>query len=807
MSTNNTYKIPDPLASDAEKESEAYGLQMAHFIDSEWFNGGIESSGSQYMTRRKWIADKRLFVRAENDTSESKNLFARNTGDLDYVNLDWEQLNLSQKFCRIVSNGIQDSNYNLDIRSFDAISVKLKQDRIDVFKTKMYAKPMLERAKELGLPDLTPKGFVPEDEEELNLYMEIKDRPKIEIAEEIMIDYVKKTNDWNSIERDKNKDLVEVGLAVCRVWIDKNDGVKVEYVDPGNYGHSYVKKNNFSDAYYHFYVDTISINDIKRESGFDDATLRHIAKTHNAANTLDYSMNYDECSMEKLLGMRIHVMRFTFKSAKRITHKKTINKKGQVTKISKRTDDFNPPENMSDLKISKVLDTWYEGNYIVGTDKLYGYQECENLVRDDMNKAKSPFIAIATDIYDNRLHSFLGDIQPMCKQLQREHLKIQQLVAELKPDLTQIDLDSLADLGPEGEGDEGGGDKKENWQMALNLLNTKGVVITQRTDMGELGMKEGAGARPISSQQGSALAPLLNTWAHYYNLIRDVTGVNPARDGSLTSDALVGVSEMQQLASNTATQHIVEAATDFTKTAAELISSRLHSIFKHDKAGYLKRIYENAVGKHNLEALEVLADRSLHEFGFSVEMVPSKKEMEAFSNDLAIAMQEGNIDVEDKIEAERIARVNMKLAREYLKYRRRKRIKQRLEEQSMMAQEKSQNDIASAQAAVQAKTQAYGTEKQIDIDYEAKLSSIRLNELQTKKEIEAPGEQVKFEQQVYLEQMKVSTTMNLNKYKEDAKDKRQDVAATQNSEMIDQRKKDSGPIDFENKFDFDKLFQ
>lgn len=801
MNTKNTHTIPDPLASDAVKESPDYGLQMAHFIESEWFNGGIESKGSQFMTRGKWIEEKRLFVRAESDSAEDKSLLSRNTGDLDYINLDWSQLNLAQKFCRIVSNGIQDNYYNLDIRAFDAISVKLKQDRVNVFKTAMYAKPMLEKAKEVLGIDLVPKGFVPEDEDELNLYMAIKDRPRIEIAEEIMIDYVKKTNDWNTIEREKNKDLVEIGIAVGRVYTDKNDGVKVQIVDPESYGHSYVNKNNFDDAFYHFYVDTISINDIKRESGFDDLVLRRIAKKQAAANNMLFNENFEECSMESLLDMRIHVMRFTFKSAKRITYKKTINKKGQVTKVSKRDDSFDPP--MTELKSSKILDTWYEGNYIVGSNEIYGYQECENLVRDDMNKAKSPFVVIATNIYKNRLHSFLGDIQPMCKQLQRQHLKIQQLVAELKPDLTQIDLDSLADLGPEGEE---GGDKKENWKMALNLLNTKGVVITQRTDMGELGMKEGVGARPISSQQGSALAPLLNTWAHYYNLIRDVTGVNPARDGSLPSDALLGVNQMAQLASNTATQHIVDAATDFNKRVAELISSRIHSIFKHDKSGYLKRIYENAVGKHNIEALEALADRSLHEFGFSVEMVPAQKEMQEFAEDLKIAMQEGTIDVEDKIEAQRIARTNIKLAHEYLKYRRRKRIKQRMEEQSIMAQEKSQNDMASAKAAVEAKTQAYGMQKQIDIDAEANLSSIRLMEYQKKKEIDAPGEQIKFEQEVYLEQMKVSTTMNLNKYKEEAKDKRQDVAASQNSEMITQRKDGSGPIDFKEDFDITKLF-
>jgi hypothetical protein len=797
--SSNTYKIPDPLAPDAEKKQNTYGLQMAHFIENEWFNGGIESKNCNFMTRRNWIREKRLFVRAESDTNEDKNLFARNDGDLDYINLDWEQLNLAQKFCRIVSNGIQDSNYNLDIRAADAVSLKLKQNRIDLLKSKMYARPMLEKAKQLGLPDLTPKGFVPEDEEELNLYMEIKDKPMVEIAEEVMINYVKNTHDWRTIERTKNKDLVEIGIAVGRCYIDKNDGVIIKEEDPETYVHSFVKTNNFKDAFYHGIVDTISINDIKRESNFDDSTLRKIAKKQSVSSTL-FETDYDQCSMEKLLDMRIHVLRFAYKSAKTIIHKKIVNRKGQVVKVAKKDENFNPPENMADLKMSKTLDTWYEGNYIIGADEIYGYQECENLERDDLNRAKSPFVVIATDIYENKLRSFLSDIQPLCKQLQRQYLKIQHLISELKPDLTNIDLDSLADLG--GDEEEEGGDKEEKWKMALNLLNVKGVVFTQRTDMGELGIKEGSAARPMGNSQGSAIVPLLNTWAHFYNLIDNITGgVN------ITADSLVGVSEMQKMMSNTATQHIVEAATDFNKKMAELISSRLHSIFKHDKAGYLKRIYENAVGKHNVEALEALADRSLHEFGFTVEMVPSQKQLEELATDLGIAMQEGTIDVEDKIEIQRIARTNIKLAIEYMKYRRRKRIKQRMEEQSIMAKEKSQNDMASAQAAVQAKTESYAQQKQMDVQAEVNLSSIRLMELQKKKEIEAPGEQVKFEQQVYLEQVKANVRMSENQFKEDAKDKRLDRQSSQNSEMIEQRKKETGPIDFENKFSFEDLFK
>jgi hypothetical protein len=789
------YGMPDPLAPDAEKKSPEYGLKIAKVIEQEWFGGGIIASGCEFMNRRQWIIDKRMFIRGEGDTKSEKDLISRNEGDLDYNNLDWTQLNFAQTPCNIVSNGINDENYRLDIRAVDAISVQLRKNIMDTHRKNMYSAAMLDKAVELGLPDLRPKGFVAEDEEELALKMELDEKPDIEIAEEILIDFVKRTNEWTFIEQEKNKELVWFGIAAARVYTDKNDGVKVKLVDPENFGHSYVKNNNFSDANYFFEVDTITINDIKRESDYDEVKLREIAKKYSGVNSAYSGYNFSTCQMNSILNMKIDVMRFAYKSSKTIIFKKTLNKKGELIKVSKRDENFNPPAEMG-LKASKTLDTWYEGNYIIGSNEIYNYQECENLVRDEMNKVQPPFIARATEIYKNKLKSFLGDIQPVCRELQREHLKLQQLILELKPDLTEINLDNLAVL----EGAKGDS-KKASWKTALNLLNVKGVVFTERIDMGEMGVKDGAAARPMGNSQGSAITPLLNSWAHYANQLYKITGITPGNDGTLSADALVGVSEMQKLAGNTATKHIVDAAIDFNKRVCEVISSRIHSVFKFDDNGRLRKMYENAVGKHNLEALEALADRSLHEFGFTVEMIPSQQQMANFERDLGIALAEGTIDVEDKIQAENIAKNNIKSAYRYLKYRRRKRIKQRMEEQSVISKEKSQNDIAAAQAATQSKVQAYGFQKQIDLDFEKKRSIIRLEELQATKQIEAPEKETEFRQDVFLEKLKTSTKMDMDQYKENAKDMRLDRQATQNSKMIEQRKSEEGPIDFENNFD------
>ena len=263
-------KLPDPLASMEEKLSDEYGLAVAEMIAADWFNGGMISGTCDYLSRRDYVRKKRLFVRGEHDLDYFKKQMFKGDNDLDYINLDWSNINWAEKFCRIVSNGLDDGNYKLDVRATDKIAAIKRNQKEDFYLKYMKSKPMLEKAKQVLGIDLMPKTFIPEDEEEMKLYMEIKDRPKIEIAEEILIDYVLNTNEWQFLSGQYNKDLVDVGLIVARVHTDKNDGVKVSYVDTENYIHSKVTRNDFADKYYEGVVDTITLSDLRRESCYDD---------------------------------------------------------------------------------------------------------------------------------------------------------------------------------------------------------------------------------------------------------------------------------------------------------------------------------------------------------------------------------------------------------------------------------------------------------------------------------------------------------------------------------------------------------
>lgn len=796
MADNTTINgIPDPLAPDHVKKTDAFGLKVATHIASEWFKGGFldSPSGNQYQDRNKEIQELRSYYRGEQSQEKYKKWLSKNSDMAMLEHIDLRNINWAEKFCNVVINGIQDDFYRLDIRSVDRLSAMEKRKNFIEHKTNQMSKEFFKNAKdELGI-DMQP-DFMPESDEEILLYQEIKERPLIEIGEEINIDFVKKTNAWESIKYETDRDAVTIGINVVRCWIDINDGVKIEYIDPEKFGHSYCNKNDFSDVYYYFYIETLTINQIQRESNLPEKLIRDIASKYASQNKV--FLDFECCEMKDLLGMKVDVMRYAYKSSKEIVYKKSYNDKKEAWKVSQRDSKWENKGNPN-TKISKILDTWYEGNYIVGSNEhIYGWRECENLAKDQMNKAMPPFICRSTNLYKNRVQSFLSNIVPLLDQLQYQSLKIQQLVSELKPDLIQIDVDSLADLT-----DEGKGKKSEIWQTALDILNVKGVIVTKRTDMGEMGVKEGSAARPIPQQQGSALAQLLNVFSTYYNQLREVTGVNPARDGTAGQNSLVGVNQMMLLASNTSTKHIVDTATMFDKKVCETISSRIKTIWMFDKTGGLKKLYENAIGIQNANLLEPYKNRHLHEFGYSVEMVPDKEMLNELKADLNIGMQEQTIDLSEKYQILDLAKTNYKKAYDYMRFIRNRRQKQKMQEQEATMQMQTQGNIQSAQAAEDAKAKAYQQKKMIDLEFEKQMAQIRLTELQGKMQIESPKDDKEFQQDVYLEKIKNLNMTDLTDFKEKAKDERTKLQATQQSKMIDQRKGEKSPIDFKSEQD------
>lgn len=781
--TGGAVKFPESTAPFAEKLTNEYGIAIAELIASHWFgNGGRIEAGCNFYNRREYVRRKRLDLIGKGDVSYYKDNFKQGDNDLDFINIDWRNLNWGGKFQWIVINGISDKNYKITAKSTNRLALIEREKQRDYYLKYMKSRAMLEKAMKLQGINLMPNG-IPEDEEELDIKMKTNNRSSIEIGEELMIDYVLNTNNWDFINQRTNIDNVNCGLMVARVWLDKNDGIKVAYTDIENYVHSRVDSNDFSKKYYEGVVETITLSDFIRESGCDFETARKVAKQAGPKP----GINYDTCSYDDIVDQLIHVLRFAYKTAKTIKYAKNT-RKNAVIKMSKKDDTYDG-KNQS----SKTLDTWLEGNFVVGTKYIYDYKECENLHDDMMNKCRSPYITVAHGIYDNELTAFSDNIEGPAAQLQKISLKIQQLVNKMKPDPIEIDLDMLAEL------DFGtGGAKEDLVKNALSIYNTEGVIFKSRVNAGEKGIMDGPAFSSVRVEQGSGLERLINVWGQYYNMIRENTGINPARDGSVQNDTLVGLNQMAQLASNTVTKNIVDNAVMFKKQVCETISSRLHAIFRYKDAAHLRKLYEGVVGKDFLDAVEVMKDRHLHEFGFYLDTVPTQEVIAELKEDLAIGLQNGTIDVQIKSQALELARSNVKLAHEYISYQIKKSIERNHKMKIAEFQEKAKADMASTTTAKKEEAKLVMLEANLEVKKEMAKSRIRIAEKEAMLLLEAPVKEREFREDVFLAKVKAASDLGVKEYLEDRKDERTDKQATQQSKILKQRNSDGQPIDFEN---------
>lgn len=788
---NEKFSAPDPFATFDEKLDKSYGVSVARFISRDWFGTGVLTSGgnSNFLKRRDYIRQNRLFVRAENDIEEIKKLETRGPEDLSMQNLSWKYAKIAEKYCRKVSNAILEDNYKLDIRSSDPITMGLQKNKIQELKKNMIQKPFLENAsKEMGI-NVSPTGYVPEDEDDLNLYLELQDRPKIEIAEQLLINFIKKSNTWDFVDRQTKWDMVIGGLLAARVYIDKQNGVKIKYVDVENLIHSYIRKNDFSDLKYAAEVDTITLSDLIREANgeISETKARDIARMYGSKNgTSSTFTNYSYCDFNELLDYKIDVVRFVWLTSKTIVFKKKI-KDGKTVKVSMRDEKFYTEEKEGVGMAKKVMDTWLEGTYVIGSDVVYGYKECENLERDSMDKAVCPFIIFATDIYENRLSSFLDSIKVPIEQMQGILIQLQKLRKKLRPDTTILNIDVLAEL------DDGqGGVNMDKFNEVIATLNSEGVVFEKTIDMGEAGHQRGVAANSQAQQQGSGIGRLLELFVFYGNQIREITGLNPYTDGAMNQDALVGVTELAQMSANTSIKHYIDTAMAFNKRICEVVSTRLGSIYRHKDAGHLRELYNNIIGKELVDGLEVIADRHLHEFGFTYEMYPTNAEIKEFKDSLNIALTNGQIDVAIESNAKSIAKTDIKLATKYLLHAIKQANKRKVQDEMALSENKSQNDAKSAQAAKAAEVEAYKANKEADLEYKQKEVELELYKAKKLKEIEEPYLEKRFNEKMKIEVAKGSAMIGKTEMLEENKEKRLKEQAT----MSDKSKKTEEHVDF-----------
>ena len=397
------------------------------------------------------------------------------------------------------------------------------------------------------------------------------------------------------------------------------------------------------------------------------------------------------------------------------------------------------------------------------------------------------YAIVAPRMYNGRIESLVKRITGFADMIQLTHLKLQQVMSRMTPDGVYLDADGLAEI------DLGNG-TNYNPQEALNMFFQTGSVIGRSfTSEGDLN----PGKIPIQEIQtgsgGAKLQSLIGTYNYYLQMIRDTTGLNEARDGSLPDkNALVGIQKLAAANSNTATRHILQAGLFLTAETAECLSLRISDIIEYSPT---KDAFIQAIGSHNVATLAEMSELHLYDFGIFIELQPDEEEKQLLENNIQMALQQKNIDIEDAIDLREIR--NVKLANQLLKIRRKRKEERDRQIQQENIQFQTQSNTQSAQAAAQAeiqKNQALNMSKAEFEQIKANIDSQKMQqEVEHKKELMA----LEFQYNMQLKGVEVEGMKSREKEKEDRKDERTKIQASQQSEMIEQRNSGKPPKNFE----------
>ena len=786
--------FPSQFVSDKEKASEEFGLQVGQAIQYEWF----KKDGNQCRFYDQWrnFHRLRLYARGEQPIGKYKNELAID-GDLSYLNLDWTPVPILPKFVDIVVNGMSDRLFKVKAYAQDAMSQAKRSKYQDMVEGQMVAKPILQKVQQKtgANPFIMEPDDLPQNDEELTLYMQLNYKPAIEIAEEEAINTILEENKYIELRKRYDYDLTVLGIAVGKHEFLKGAGVKVSYVDPANVVYSYTEDPYFKDCFYWGEVKTVPITELKKiDPTITNEQMEEISKMSqswydyfNVAQFYDNDIFYRDT---------VTLLYYNYKSTKKFVYKKKMAEGGGMKMIEK-DDEFNPPTEMMEEghfeKVEKTIDVWYDGIMVMGTNYVLKWEMAKNMVRPKSasQHAIPNYVAVAPRMYKGVIESLVRRMIPFADLIQITHLKLQQVISRVVPDGVFIDADGLNEV------DLGTG-SAYNPEDALRLYFQTGSVIGRSyTQDGEFNNAR-VPITQLNSNSGAAKTQMLiGNYNHYLDMIRSVTGLNEARDGSTPDpNSLVGIQKLAALNSNTATRHILDGSLYMFKTISEGLSYRVADILEYAD---FKDDFANKIGKYNVSILHEISDLYIYDFGIFIEVSPDEEQKAQLEANIQMALSKQDINLEDAIDIREIK--NIKLANQLLKVKRKAKQEREQKVQMEMQMQQQQAQMQSQQMAAQAAMQKLQAETQAKMQIKQAEIQLELEKMKGEAQLKSQLMAEEFNYNMEIARMSGQALSQRESAREIAKEKRISQQNTEQSKLINQRKNNLPPMNFESNED------
>ncbi len=786
--TETNIEFPSQAVLDIEKQSIDYGTKVAKAIEQDWFNkDGV--SGRFHQSRDEYHR-LRLYARGEQSINKYKDEFAIN-GDLSYLNLDWKPVPIVPKFVDIVVNGMQDRLFSVKAFAQDPISTGRRTEFVNSIQRDINAKSLIDNIKNTLNVDVrnVPDDDAPQNTEELELYMQLQYKQSIEIAQEQAIQNIFLSNKYEQIKKRVDYDIAVIGIGAVKHSFNNTDGIKLDYVDPANLVWSYTEDPNFQDCYYFGEVKRVKINELKKQ--FPNLDIEQLEDLRQKGNSYSsYSSSIGNRGQEEDSNT-VTLLYFNWKTFENDVYKIKETASGGARAIQK-SDDFNPPKDKRTRfqRVAQAREVIYEGVYALGSSALLKWEKASNMIRpfSNTNKVLMNYIVSAPRIYKGKIDSLVSKMTPYADLIQLTHLKMQQAIQKMVPSGVYLDADGLSEI------DLGNG-TSYNPQEALNMYFQTGSIIGRSLNTeGDIN----PGKVPIQELPGGGgnqIQVLIGAYNQYLQMIRDITGLNEARDGSDPDPkALVGVQKLAAANSNVATRHILDSSMFITGTIAEAISLRFKDVLEFHPT---KEAFISALGQFTVGALQELNNLHIHDFGIFLEIEPDEQEKQLLEANIQAALAQQGINLEDAIDIRDIK--NIKLANQLLKIRRQRKalMDQEQAKAASVAQAEAQGQAQiqieqakaqSAQMKAESTVQISTAENELDIkklEIEAKTKkelmyyeyelNVKLKELELKAQKELADKQSRSQEKIADKKMSIAGPPKTEKPKKSFESKGNDV--------------------------------
>lgn len=679
-STMKDFQLSGDVSNKLEKE---YGAKVAQYIFST-----INGTNSYYWRRNNRFILNRQYANGRIDMQRYMDRLEMN-GKFNYVNLNWNCIKICNTIVGRLVGGWMKRSEKVSVTAVDPISSKQKQEQADnaefVFENK---EMLMQLQQESGVPLVPQDQFVAEDKDELDEWLLEFNRTPEEIKYEIGANNILQANGWfDTLKSKMLHDAAEVGLVGTYTYMNDEGEVVVEWIRPENMFYSYSEYDDLRDSKWRGRMTVMKISDLRKKYGKEgggDLTEEQIfqiaatAKEYRMLDQLRWMQQWNVSLIRPYDEWNIDIMEFELKSLDDDTFTVTTTNKG-TTLITKGVFD---KLKANQRVVKKQSYNIYRCVFATQSNTVLEWGIKENMIRPqdpkESGNAEFSYSFYMPQNYDMRNVAVPEKIEEPLDQMIIARLKIQQLVAKMKPAGAMINVDALQEL------DLGLGDVTKPLEVQKIYEQTGNLYYRGRDAEGNAipaPINELANAGFVAQMQG-----LIALYQFHYQVLKDELGIDPNLSQSIAAPRVTSQNaENAMVITDATTEHYYEAYIRCMEDTAKKVACLLNASVTHGAKKYRELLKQDEVAGRN--------------FSTKIQMLPNEQEMaklEAMVNN-AIQTNKDFILYIDPFKLIRIAKENLKFAELLFRQAQKRYLKSQMEIAQKNSEYNAQIQIQSQQ--------------------------------------------------------------------------------------------------------------